>query len=111
MESLTSRCGAVLIIDDPAIDLLGDDPACALLWDLRVAPHVRTQGIGSALLQAAAYEATRRGARALCVETQQVNVAACRFYLRHGFRVKRATPGAYAQFPNEIQLVWIKTLT
>jgi hypothetical protein len=25
--------------------------------------------------------------------------------------VKRATPGAYAQFPNEIQLVWIKTLT
>jgi ribosomal protein S18 acetylase RimI-like enzyme len=46
----------------------------------------------------------------LRVETQQVNVAACRLYQRHGFSLEYVSPGAYASLPDEIQLVWIKSL-
>ena len=58
--------GAVLIVDDPQIDLLRDCPACALLWDLRVAPNARRQGVGSALLEAAEQRARARCSQASC---------------------------------------------
>ena len=103
--------GAVIIFDDPKVDLLRDCPACALLWDIRVAPNVRGRGIGSTLLRAAESVAKHRGARAVRVETQQVNVAACRLYQRHGFRLERATRDAYADLPSEVQLLWLKLLT
>jgi len=102
--------GAVVIVDDPQIDLLRDCPACALLWDVRVAPDARRQGVGSALLEAAEERARERGARSLRVETQDVNVPACRFYHAQGFRLERATPRAYATLPNEVQLLWHKPL-
>ena len=102
--------GAVVIVDDPQIDLLRDCPACALLWDVRVAPDARRQGVGSALLEAAEQRARERGARSLRVETQDVNVPACRFYHAHGFRLERTTPRAYAELPNEVQLLWRKAL-
>ena len=102
--------GAVVIVDDPQIDLLRDCPTCALLWDVRVAPDARRQGVGSALLEAAEERARERGARSLRVETQDVNVPACRFYHAHGFRLERTTPGAYAELPNEVQLLWRKAL-
>jgi ribosomal protein S18 acetylase RimI-like enzyme len=102
--------GAVVIDDDPTIDLLRDCPGCGLLWDLRVAPEVRGRGIGSALLLAAEDVARQRGARALRVETQQVNVPACRLYQRHAFRLDRATHGVYAELPDEVQLLWLKVL-
>ena len=102
--------GAVVIVDDPQIDLLRDCPSCALLWDVRVAPDARRQGVGSALLEAAEQRARDRGARSLRVETQDVNVPACRFYHAHGFRLERTTPGAYAELPNEVQLLWRKAL-
>ncbi len=102
--------GAAVIVDDPQIDLLRDCPACALLWDVRVAPDARRHGVGSALLEAAEQRARERGARSLRVETQDVNVPACRFYLTHGFRLERTTPGAYAELPNEVQLLWRKAL-
>lgn len=33
-----------------------------------------------------------------------------RFYHAHGFRLERATPGAYAELPNEVQLLWRKLI-
>ena len=102
--------GAAIIVDDPQIDLLRDCPACALLWDVRVAPDARRQGVGSALLEAVEQHACERGARSLRVETQDVNVPACRFYNAQGFRLERATPEAYAELPNEVQLLWRKPL-
>jgi len=54
--------------------------------------------------------ARERGARRLRVETQDVNVPACRLYHAQGFRLERATPGAYAELPNEVQLLWHKPL-
>jgi GNAT superfamily N-acetyltransferase len=102
--------GAVIIYDEPRIDLFRDCVACALLWDLRVAPPMRGRGVGSALLNRATELAVRRGALALRVETQQINVPACRFYARHGFYLERTTPRAYPDLPGETQLLWRKSL-
>ena len=102
--------GATVIVDDPQIELLRDCSACALLWDIRVAPYARRQGIGTALLEAVERRAGERGAGNLRVETQDINVPACRFYHAHGFRLERARPGAYPTLPNEVQLLWRKPL-
>jgi ribosomal protein S18 acetylase RimI-like enzyme len=56
----------------------------AVLWDLRVLTEARGQGIGSTLFRAAEAWATSRGFRELRVETQNINVPACRFYERQG---------------------------
>ena len=45
-------------------------------------------GYGSVLLEACIAEAKRRGARRLFLETEADNVAARRFYGRHGFHVE-----------------------
>jgi len=102
--------GAAIIHADPRIDLLRDCDRCALVWDLRVAPEMRGRGIGSALLEAAERVAVRRGARSMRVETQQINVPACRLYARQGFRVERIVTGAYPDLPDELQLIWRKAL-
>lgn len=102
--------GAVIIYDDPQIDLLHDCQACALLWDLRVSPAMRGRSMGSALVSSVKSLARGRGAAAIRVETQQNNVPACRFYARHGFRLERAVSGAYPDLPGETQLLWRKTL-
>lgn len=67
-------------------------------------------GVGAALLRAAEATALHRGARTLRVETQEVNVPACRFYGRQGFHLERAVAGAYVVFPTEMQLLWRKDL-
>ena len=102
--------GAVVAVADPRLELVGESPELALLWDLRVAPEMRGRGVGSALVTAAEHAAARRGARALRVETQQVNVAACRLYQRHGFSLDRISPDAYPSLPDEIQLLWSKSI-
>ncbi|MFS8639746.1 MAG: GNAT family N-acetyltransferase [Symbiobacteriaceae bacterium] len=55
------------------------------LWHLYVAPERRGLGIGRALVEQALAHARRLGARALYVETQNVNYPAIQFYRRLGF--------------------------
>lgn len=102
--------GAVVIANDGNVDLLEGRNDLALLWDLRVAPRFRRFGVASALLTAAEVWARARASRVLLVETQNINVAACRFYARHSFSLRAVNEHAYAEFPNEIQLLWYKTL-
>jgi ribosomal protein S18 acetylase RimI-like enzyme len=83
----------------------------AILWDIRVSPEVRGQGIGSALFRAAEVRAGAEGCRQLKVETQNINVAACRFYARRGCVLRAANQMAYAEFPDEVQLLWYKDLS
>jgi len=101
--------GAVVIVGDAEADPGGQSDD-ALLWDLRVAPDMRHRGIGTALLRAAEQAAGRQGARMLRVETQQFNVAACRFYQRNGFTLEQVRRDAYPEHPDEVQLLWSKTL-
>ena len=46
----------------------------------------------------------------LKVETQHVNVAACRFYGRRGCTLGAVHRDAYPSLPDEIQLLWYKPL-
>lgn len=85
---------------------LGD----AVLWDLRVAPSHRGRGIGRALFAAAEQWARSRARSAIVAETQNVNVAACRLYERCGCTLEHVHWRAYADFPDEVRLVWRKAI-
>ena len=86
------------------------DEGVALLWDVRVSPEFRRQGVGRKLIELAEERARCRGVRRMRVETQDVNVAACRFYARGGYRLVAINRGAYAELPEEVQLIWEKGL-
>lgn len=102
--------GAVVAFDTPGVDLLDDRNDLALLWDIRVRPEYRRLGVGTALFRAAEQWARVRGCRDLKVETQNINVAACRFYERHGCTLHQVHRTAYPQLDGEIQLLWFKHL-
>ena len=102
--------GAVLAFDTPGLDLLFRERD-VLLWDLRVAPDRRGQGVGTALFAAAVSWARRRESPRLLVETQDTNPAACRFYVAQGCTLVGLTRGAYRELPAETQLLWAKSLT
>jgi RimJ/RimL family protein N-acetyltransferase/GNAT superfamily N-acetyltransferase len=82
----------------------------AVLWDIRVAPLARHQGVGAALLRAVEAAGAREGVSWLRVETQNVNLPAYRFYLKHGFTLTDVKPDAYPELPDEMQLVLHKKL-
>jgi GNAT superfamily N-acetyltransferase len=98
--------GAVIAFDSPEVHMLRGRRDLAVLWDLRVAPDRRRSGAGEALFQAAKTWARERGCRALEVETQQINVPACRFYRRMGCSLAAVDRFAYADLPDEAQLIW-----
>ena len=82
----------------------------AVIWDLRVAPEMRRVGVGRELLIAAERWAEERGCRQLKVETQNINVPACRLYANQGFIVDSIDECAYPELPGEIQIIWSKDL-
>jgi GNAT superfamily N-acetyltransferase len=82
----------------------------AVLWDLRVAPAARRRGVGAALFRAAAAWAAARGCAQLKVETQNVNVPACRFYARQGCVLGAIDRFAYPGLPHEVRLLWYTAL-
>ena len=103
--------GAVLVPNGSTdLDLLDDRSDLALLWDLRVTPKFRRLGIGATLIRHVTDGATQSGAAELRVETQHVNVPACRCYAAQGFRLATARRQAYPLLPEEIQLLWTKPL-
>jgi GNAT superfamily N-acetyltransferase len=102
--------GAAVAFDTPGVDMLEGRRDLAVLWDLRVAPNVRGQGVGAALFDRVESWARSRGCRQLKVETQNTNVSACRFYERQGCELRSANRGVYPELPEEIQLLWFKDL-
>lgn len=103
--------GAVLAFDTAQLNMLRGRRDLAILWDVRVRPDVRRHGIGRMLWEHAEAWARARGCRHLAVETQNINVAACRFYERMGCRIGSIDRFAYwPELPNEIQVLWYKDL-
>ncbi len=102
--------GAVIAFNTAEIQLVEGRRDTAVLWDLRVQPDRRSAGVGSALFRAAETWSKRRGCRALEVETQNVNVPACRFYARMGCSLGAISRFAYPDLPEETQLLWFKQL-
>ena len=103
--------GAALAFDTASIDMLEGQSDLAVLWDIRVAPAARGQGVGSSLFRAAEARAVARGCHQLKIETQNINLPACRFYARQGCDLRAINRFAYPQFPDEIQLLWYKELS
>jgi GNAT superfamily N-acetyltransferase len=102
--------GAVIATRTPGLHMLGGREDLAVLWDIRVAPRERGGGIGSALFRAAGDWAGTRGCRWLKIETQNVNVPACRFYHKMGCTLGAIDRFAYTGQPAEVRLLWWKAL-
>jgi ribosomal protein S18 acetylase RimI-like enzyme len=95
--------GGVAVVMDAADE--------ALLWDIRIAPQYRRQGIGRRLLKFAEDRARAAGKQRINVETQNINVAACRFYATAGYKLRSIDRFAYPELPNDVQLIWTKQLS
>ncbi|MCA9708038.1 MAG: GNAT family N-acetyltransferase [Myxococcales bacterium] len=102
--------GLVLAFDTPGLHHLEGRRDCAAVWDLRVSPVLRGHGVGSRLLAAAETWARARGIDTLTIETQNVNLGACRFYARRGCVLAEIRRFTYPALPHEIELRWVKTL-
>lgn len=98
--------GAIAAFDTPGVDMLEGRRDLVVLWDIRVSPDVQGRGIGASLWRAVQDWGRQRGARELRVETQNVNVGACRFYQAMGCTLVSAQAGAYAALPQEVKLLW-----
>ena len=105
-----SAGGAVIASKTPGLHMLGGRDDVAVLWDIRVSPRERGGGVGSALFRAAEDWATARGCRWLKIETQNVNVPACRFYHKMGCTLGAIDRYAYPGQPAEVRLLWWKAL-
>ena len=103
--------GAVIASKTPGLHMLGGRDDVAVLWDIRVSSRERGWGIGSALFRAAGDWAGARGFRWLKIETQNVNVLACRFYQKMGCTLGAIDRFAYPGQPAEVRLLWWKALT
>jgi GNAT superfamily N-acetyltransferase len=102
--------GAVIARRTPGLDLLGGRDDLAVLWDLRVRPDVRRTGVGASLFRRAQAWARVRDCRELIVETQNINVPACRFYVRMGCQLASINRLAYPGLPGEVQFLWSRDL-
>ncbi len=102
--------GATVAFGGAGLDLRDSRDDLAVLWDIRVAPSVRRRGLGRALFEAAEAHAVARGCVELKVETQNINVPACRFYAARGCSLGTVRPHAYPMCPGEGQFLWYKSL-
>ena len=102
--------GAVVARDTPGVYMLEGRPDLAVLWDIRIRPDYRRRGIGSRLFRRAAEWGRGKGCRQLKIETQNINVAACKFYASQGCYLGAIHPGIYESLPEEVQLLWYMNL-
>jgi GNAT superfamily N-acetyltransferase len=103
--------GAVIAFNTQGVNMLEGRTDLAVLWDIRVSPEARGRGVGFGLFRAVEAWATARGCKQLKIETQNINVPACRFYARQGCVLGAINRFAYRELPEEVQLLWYKTLS
>jgi GNAT superfamily N-acetyltransferase len=102
--------GATIAWNTPEIFMLEGSADLACLWDLRVAPEYRGRGVGKLLFENAITWAKARKCSLFKVETQNINVPACRFYARQGCHLGGFNLHAYPEEMNEIALFWYRKL-
>lgn len=100
---------ATIAIDTPGVRMLEGRTDLAVLWDIRVQPKARGRGVGAALFERAFDWSRRQGCTTMKIETQNVNLPACRFYARMGCELGAIHRYAYAGIPevaDEVMLLW-----
>jgi streptothricin acetyltransferase len=106
--------GAVVVTRTPGVRILRGRTDLAVLWDIRVHRDLRRKGIGTDIFNHAAGWARAQGCRQLKIETQNVNVPACRFYKKQGCLLGEIDRYAYvghAQVAHEVMLIWYLDLS
>lgn len=103
--------GAAIAWNTPGVNMLENHKDTACLWDLRVHPDYRGKGVGHRLFAAAIEWSKARACRRFIVETQDINVPACRFYVAQGCELGVVNRSAYPETMNEIQLIWQKDIS
>ena len=102
--------GCVLAYNTDGVHKLEGRDDITVLWDLRVHPDFRRKGIGKMLFASAREWAKKRNCRELKIETQNINVPACKFYQKQGYQLYMINRHAYKDFPEEIELMWSNNL-
>lgn len=100
--------GCIVAYDTEGVEMLEGRSDLTALWDIRVAPAHRRLGIASSLFKHAVAWSRQRNCLAMKIETQNNNVAACRFYQAQGCILKTINRFAYSELPDETQLIWYK---
>jgi len=98
---------AAVAFDTTGVFMLERRRDLSVLWDIRVMPAGR--GAGIPLFRHAAAWSRRRGCTQMKIETQNVNVPACRFYHKMGARLGEIHRYGYAAVPqvaHEVMLNW-----
>ena len=103
--------GAVVVWNTPGFGDMEKCDEASILLDLRVLPDRRGRGIGRMLFDRATDWARGHGCRRLKIETQNINVPACKFYARQGCELEAIDRCAYGPELDEVQLVWFLDLT
>jgi len=106
MEGEQRIGSAVVAWQTEGVNMLQGRDDLAVLWDIRVKPDYRGSGAGRALFAAAADWARKRNCVEMKIETQNINVPACRFYAAMGAELWSINRFAYPEMPQEIQLLW-----
>ena len=98
---------AAVAFNTAGVSMLEDRRDLAVLWDIRSRPAYR--GVGIPLFRYAAEWSRRRGCSQMKIETQNINVPACRFYQRMGSQLGEIRRFGYAAVPavaHEVMLNW-----
>lgn len=98
--------GAVVAYNTDGVNMLEGRDDIAVLWDLRVSPHYREKGIGKKLFHEAVEFAKEKNCEFLKIETQNINVNACKFYKKMGCYLGQYSLDAYKDLTDEIMMMW-----
>ncbi|MEZ0326533.1 MAG: GNAT family N-acetyltransferase [Fimbriimonas sp.] len=102
--------GCIVAWNSADFDMLEGRCDVAVIVDLRVRRELRGRGVGRRLLDCAREWAIQRGCVEMRVETQDTNVAACRFYRSLGFELLSVDAAGYGDGSDEAKVIFTRTL-
>jgi streptothricin acetyltransferase len=100
---------AAIAFDTTGVFMLEARRDLSVLCDIRVAPESQGRGVGRQLFEHAGSWSRARGCMQMKIETQNVNVSACKFYHSMGCTLGEIRRFGYAAVPevaHEVMLCW-----
>lgn len=108
-EETIPVAGTTIAFNTNGINMLEGRDDLSVLWDIRVQPEKRGNGIGKSLFIKACEWSAQRGCKQMKIETQNINTNACHFYKKMGCNLGMIHRYAYHHDPHishEVMLNW-----